>query len=62
MAVCGSIVSADIARMQPVLESTVAKNVPRSSSTPPSSARAFLTAKSIAMKGLSSRSDGMSLT
>ena len=55
-------VSADIARMQQVLEQTIARNVPRSSSTPSSSARSLLPAKSIAMKGLSSRSDGVSLT
>ena len=55
-------VSADIARMHPGLEPTIARNVPRSSSTLPSSARAFLTSKSIAMIDISSHSDVVSLT
>ena len=45
-------VSDAIARMQPVLESTSVRHVPRSSSAPPSSARAFLAAKSNADDGL----------
>ena len=53
---------ADIARVQPVLESTIPRNVADRHRLTPSSARAFLTAKSIAMMGLSSRGDGVSLT